>query len=152
MTVTFCGHSQITEKEKVKRWLEDTVTLLIAEGADTFYLGGYGDFDLLSASVLRKLQKSHPQIKLILVLPYLNRKFDFSEYDSTLYPALEKVPPKFAILKRNQKMVELSDVIVAYVTHSWGGAAKTLAYAGRKKKFVLCFPAYKENLEEMEQL
>ena len=34
-------------------------------------------------------------------------------------------------------MVDVSDVVVAYVKHDWGGAAKTLEYARRKKKEII---------------
>ena len=139
MTVTFCGHAESAQSDSVRSWLTSTVELLIAEGADTFYLGGYGAFDGLAAAVLRKLKKTYLHIQIILVLAYLNRSTDTSGYDSTLYPELEEVPPRFAISKRNERMVDISDVVVAYVTHGWGGAAKTLEYARRKRKTTLCF-------------
>ena len=41
-------------------------------------------------------------------------------------------------------MVLESDAVVAYVTHGWGGAAKTLEYARRKKKNILLFGASEE--------
>jgi uncharacterized phage-like protein YoqJ len=40
----------------VKKWLQDVLTGLISEGAEIYYLGGYGAFDHLAASVLRKLK------------------------------------------------------------------------------------------------
>ena len=116
-----------------------TMEPMIADGAYTFYLGGYGAFDSLAAAVLRELKKTYPHIQIILVLAYLNRNTDTSGYDSTLYPELEEVPLRFAISKRNERMVDLSDVVVAYVTHGWGGAAKTLEYAKRKRKVIHCF-------------
>jgi hypothetical protein len=64
----------------------------------------------------------------------LNRDYDESLYDGTTYPPLEEVPPKFAISKQNEWMVDQADVVVAYVTHGWGGAAATLQYAERKEK------------------
>lgn len=139
MTVTFCGHAEIAQPDNLRSWLISTIEPLIADGADTFYLGGYGAFDSLAAAVLRELKKNYPHIQIVLVLAYLNRKIDTSGYDSTLYPELEKVPPRFAISKRNERMVDLSDVVVAYVTHGWGGAAKTLEYAKRKRKVIHCF-------------
>ena len=60
-------------------------------------------------------------------------------YDYSLYPSLESVPKRYAILKRNEIMVNEADVVVAYVLHDWGGAAKTLGYAMRKRKTVICF-------------
>lgn len=98
-------------------------------------LGGYGAFDSLAASVLRKQKKRYPQIELVLVLAYLK----ISYYDSTVYPPLEAVPRRFAISHRNRWMVESTDVIVAYVLHDWGGAATTLQYAKQKKKPIISF-------------
>ena len=39
----------------------------------------------------------------------------------------------FAIFHRNCWMVEIADVVVAYVLHDWGGAATTLGHALKKK-------------------
>ena len=64
MTVTFCGHSEIYQANEVKHWLISTIEPLIADGADTFYLGGYGAFDSLAAAVLRELKKSYPHIQI----------------------------------------------------------------------------------------
>ena len=44
-TVTFCGHSELTNPDAVRVWLMETVESLISQGAVTFYLGGYGAFD-----------------------------------------------------------------------------------------------------------
>ena len=57
MIVTFCGHSQISQSEEVEKWLYAITKKLIEEGASTFYLGGYGAFDSLAASVLRVQKK-----------------------------------------------------------------------------------------------
>lgn len=139
MTVTFCGHAEIAQADDVRRWLIRTIEPLILDGADTFYVGGYGAFDSLVAAVLRELRKTYQHIQIVLVLAYLNRNINTVGYDSTLYPELEAVPPRFAISKRNERMVEMADVVVAYVTHGWGGAAKTLEYAKRKRKTIHCF-------------
>ena len=137
MIVTFCGHREVHEPEKVKGWLEEVVDSLIHEGADTFYLGGYGQFDALAAAVVREKKERYPQIHSVLVLPYLDRVFDVCAYDETLYPPLENVPRRYAISKRNEFMVDHSDVIVAYVVYSFGGACKTLRYAERKHKWIV---------------
>ena len=139
MKITFCGHKEVPDREAVEVWLRSVCLELIAEGADEFYLGGYGSFDYMCASVLRELKKEHNQIKLILVLPYLNSNILTDGYDETLYPPLENVPLRFAISRRNEWMVCESDVVVAYVTHGWGGAAKTLEHARRKKKNIILY-------------
>ena len=137
MIVTFCGHSQVADAESVRAWLYKTIEDLIGNGADIFYLGGYGDFDSLCASVVRELKKTYPHIKSILVLPYPDKYFDIAGYDETLYPPLESTPRRYCILKRNQWMVENADVVVSYIDHDWGGAVKTYNHAKRKGKQVI---------------
>ena len=139
MTVTFCGHAEIPQSEKIEKWLYDVTQKLIEQGATTFYLGGYGDFDSLAASVLREQKKRYSQIELILALAYLNTGRDTSGYDSTVSPPLETVPRRFAISHRNRWMVESADVVVAYVLHDWGGAATTLRCAKQKKKQIISY-------------
>ena len=139
MTVTFCGHAQISQSEKIEKWLYAVTQKLIEQGATTFYLGGYGAFDSLAASILREQKKQYPQIELVLVLAYLNTERNTSGYDSTVYPPLETVPRRFAISHRNRWMVESADVVVAYVLHDWGGAATTLRCAKQKKKQIISY-------------
>ena len=139
MIVTFCGHAQISQSEKIEQWLYDVTQRLIEQGATTFYLGGYGEFDRLAASVLRAQKKQNPQIELVLVLAYLNTGRDTSGYDSTVYPPLETVPHRFAISHRNRWIVESADVVVAYVLHDWGGAATTLRCAKQRKKSIILY-------------
>ncbi|MCI8418964.1 MAG: hypothetical protein HFF79_00435 [Oscillospiraceae bacterium] len=72
MTITFCGHREGYDREKIGRWLD--------------------------------------------------------------------VPPRFAILRRNQWMVEAADVLISGVLYDWGGAAKTLDHARKKRKVIIQYP------------
>jgi len=134
MIVTFCGHRDVTDEAVIVTSLEETVENLILCGATQFYLSGYGHFDYIAAKTVKKLQMEYPQIESILILPYLNRNYDPSLYDATIYPPLEATPQKYAIVKRNKWMVDAADTIIAYVKYSFGGAAKTLEYAKKRKK------------------
>lgn len=145
MNVTFCGHSNVLQQANVRQWLYQTVENLITqEAADMFLLGGYGGFDRMAASVVWELKKKYPQVKSVLVLPYLDRKMDESQCDWTVYPGLEKVPRRYAITHRNRYMVNDADVVIAYVQHSWGGAAQTLEYAEQKRRRIIL---YKETVD-----
>lgn len=144
MIVSFCGHGDVMESETVRQWILAVTSDLIMNGANVFYLGGYGAFDGIAKSVLAKLCKEYPHIKSVLILPYLHRIMDETGYSYTLYPPLETVPKRFAISKRNEWIVDQSDIVVAYVTHNFGGAAKTLEYAKRKKKHVILYPQHSE--------
>lgn len=140
MTVTFCGHREVCQSDVLRQWLISEVDAAIQDGAETFLLGGYGAFDAMAAGVVREARKDHPNIESVFVLPYLDKRVDISQYDRTTYPPLEKVPRRFAIIKRNQWCIDQSDRLIAYVTHDWGGAAATLAYAQRKGREIRLFP------------
>ena len=140
MIITFCGHGNVPDSIKVREWLCNVLDQFIHEENVIFYLGGYGGFDSLAASVVRQKKKVNPSAQSVLIIPYLNRTYDKSGYDYTLFPPLETVPPRYAISKRNKWMVEQADVVIAYVTHGWGGAAKTLEYARVKKKKLVIYP------------
>lgn len=140
MIIAFCGHDNVPDIHKVREWLSHVLDQFIYEENVICYLGGYGGFDRLAASVVRQKQKVNSSVQAVLIIPYLNRTYDESGYDYTLFPPLESVPPRYAISKRNQWMVAQADVVIAYVTHGWGGAAKTLAYAQAKRKKVVLYP------------
>ena len=137
MTVTFCGHRHCPDSPEIRSWLVSCVEALIAKGADTFYLGGYGDFDRIAASVVWKLKDKYPHIESVLVLAYLGREVNADKYDRTMYPPIESAPMRFAITARNRWLVDNSDVLVAYIILDSGGAADTRRYAKRKKKLIL---------------
>ena len=140
MIITFCGHSDFLFSDYVKQQLKNILLNEIRKiPTCKFYLGGYGDFDGLCLRTLKELKNDFPEIELIFITPYLDKnysKLEFAKYyyDEVIFPPLENVPRKFAILKRNEWMVDEADLVLSYVTYSWGGAAKTLEYARRKKK------------------
>lgn len=137
MIVSFCGHSSIQNTQCVSLWLQTVVESLIHQGASTFYLGGYGQFDHLAASVIRDMKQLYPHIEAILVLPYLNHAYNANLYDSTIYPPLESIPKRYAIIHRNRWMVRNADTLVACVLHNFGGASMTLKYAYSLKKSII---------------
>lgn len=66
-------------------------------------------------------------------------KDDYTEnvskiFDDAIYPDLETVPKRLAIIKRNEWMINNSDFLIAYVDHDWGGAYKTLEYEEKRRK------------------
>ena len=67
-------------------------------------------------------------------------KDEWNIYDSmeTLYPeGLECVHPRYAISWRNKWMIRESNVVVTYITHSWGGAAQFAEIAKKKGKRII---------------
>ena len=149
MVVSFVGHGNIYGVQELHPRLSETIRVKILEKNKertiTFYCGGYGDFDLLCARVLGELRQKGYSFECFYVTPYLGNdsrlqdKMFLKHYDGVLYPPLETTPPRLAILKRNQWMVDNSDLVLCYVLHSYGGAAKTRAYAQKRKKSILDF-------------
>lgn len=143
MIITFCGHSNCLFNDDIKKQLKTILgNKIIKNPTCKFYLGGYGDFDELCLRTLRELKHDFHTIEILFITPYLDKnysKLEFAKnhYDDIIFPPIESVPRKFAILKRNEWMVEQADLVIAYVMYSWGGAAKTLEYAKRKKKRII---------------
>jgi len=145
MIVTFCGHGDIFYSNETQKLLYSCIEELIHNGANEFFLGGYGSFDILAAKTVHELKQKYSNISSVLIIPYINREYNLDLYDSTIYPPLEKVPPRYAISKRNEWMVENADIIIAFTKYSFGGAVTTLNYAKRKKKRII--QLYNDSLE-----
>lgn len=137
MTVTFCGHKIEFYSDAIRKKLYEISEQLINQGADEFLFGGYGNFDLMAAQVIRELKEKYSRIRSVLVVPYVFNNFDRELYDHFEYPPIAHVPKRFAMAKRNKWMIDRSDVIVAYVSHDYDGSAKMLRYAKRKRKHVI---------------
>lgn len=139
MRATFCGHSDTIDNGNIKPWLIDTLKNLIHEGYDEFYIGAYGNFDSMSAQAVNELKKDFPYIKCIFVTPYLNKEYNKLLYSECIYPPLEKIPKRLAIIKRNEWMVNNRDAVISYVVRPFGGANKTLIFAEQKNKRIISY-------------
>lgn len=137
MIVTFCGHGKEKYGDEIRENIYNITDDLIKQGADEFLLGGYGNFDLMAARVVKPLKEKYPYIKSVLIVPYINRGYDKDLYDYSEYPPIENVPKRYAVLKRNEWTINKADVLIAYIKHDWGGAAKTLEYARKRKKKII---------------
>ena len=144
MIVTFCGHRDFVETAEAEKQLTMFLEKYAREnGRLICYYGGYGNFDYFAAICVKKLQEQYSNIRNCLVLPYIDQPFlerieiFKNHFDETIYPLLESVPRKYAIIRRNEWMVDSADIVIAYVTYSWGGAARTLEYAKRKNKNII---------------
>ena len=143
MVVTFCGHSDFKEeyfpKEEFLRILEEKV----GDKPVEFLLGNKGYFDYYAHKCCLEYKKTHPNARVILVTPYITPQHQeyhlkyATDFDEIVYPPIETVPLRFAILARNQWMVDKADLLIAYVEVGMGGAYKTYMYAKRKKKEII---------------
>ena len=135
---TFFGHRDCpgTIKPKLRAVL---VELITKHGVDMFYVGHQGQFDAYVHSELKKLKQEYPQINYAVVLAYMpGKKTEYDDYSDTMLPeGIESVHPHYAISWRNNWMLQQSNFVVTYITHSWGGAAQFADMAKGQGKRVI---------------
>ena len=132
----FIGHREADERLLPKLELEIN-QLITKENVRYFYVGGYGGFDQIAASAVKRAKKKYADIALMLVLPYHPAERPIEKplgYDGIYYPeGLEKTPRPFAIVKANQFMVDTCDWLVCYVRHGASNSRNLLEYAQRRE-------------------
>jgi len=136
MVCAFFGHRDAPDE--IRDRIKETVIDLIEERDVTkFYVGNNGDFDRMALSVLKELSGMYPQISYYVVYAYLPEKGG-EGFEHTIYPeGIETVPKRFAIDYRNRWMVGQTNVVVAYVRWSFGGAAKFVDMAERQGRTII---------------
>ena len=144
----FFGHRQYPYEVHRNAIKNSIVDLIENYGVTQFYSGGRGMFDCLCASIVHELKNSYPHIQNTLVFSYLptgKEEYGLPEkYDDSVYFLEEKVPPRLAIIKTNEEMVNHADFILSGVVMDFGGAYTACEYAVKKGKKVI-FILQKEN-------
>ena len=131
----FIGHREADDR--LLPTLVNTIErLIVSEDVTCFYVGGYGGFDRIAATAVKQVKQQHPEIILMLVLPYHPAERPVEKpygFDGTYYPeGMETVPRRFAIVQANKHMVENVDWLIAYVRHGASNSQKIIEYAKTK--------------------
>lgn len=137
-TVSFFGHREVDHFRDVEKQMELLLFKLIEEKEYVdFLVGRNGDFDQIAASAVRRAKEYFPaKSSLIWVMPYKMAEYreNMKAYDQ-YYDEVEICSesdgshPKAAYQIRNRSMVDRSDLVIFYVTHTHGGAFQTMQYA-----------------------
>ena len=135
---TFIGHSDCDKsvKEKVIFEIEN---LIINHNVNVFYVGTQGGFDRLVYECLCELEEKY-EIKVVVVLAYLNREDDLTYYDTkkTIFPdCLTKTPPRFAISKRNEYMFKNADYLICYLDKQFSNTYELVLKAVKRKMKII---------------
>ena len=134
MICTFFGHHDCPNS--IKENLRDEILNLINSGVKKFYVGNQGNFDSMARKVLKEFSATY-DIQYSVVLAYMPKENEEGIENSLLPEGIEKSPPRFAISWRNKWMIEQSNYVITYVTHSFGGAAQFKELAEKKGKTVV---------------
>lgn len=149
MICAFFGHKDTPES--VKPLLEAAIRRIIENYPDTtFYVGHNGNFDRMVLSVIKNLSVEFPNLSYAVILAYLPTGKSAERYNglTTLYPeGIECVPKKYAISYRNDWIVKKADIVVCYITRSFGGAAQFVKKAKNKRKIVYNVADLHENID-----
>ena len=135
----FFGHRDMDYEPQRERIREVLIDLIEREGVTQFYSGNRGNFDRICSELVHELKTIYPQIRNTMVLSYHPTK-DFKlpvYYDDSVYLLDRSVPHAYAILVTNERLVEITDIIVSGVVYDFGGAYKTCNYARKKNKLII---------------
>jgi uncharacterized phage-like protein YoqJ len=137
----FFGHRDWGLEEGKEEIKNSIVHLIENYEVTQFYSGGRGNFDNLCSQLVCELKSKYPHIKNTLVLSYIPKKKEEyglpEKYDDSVYLLEESVPPRFAIVKTNEIMIDKSDYLIIGVRKSWGGAYRACEYAKKRKKTII---------------
>ncbi len=135
MVVCFIGHRTINNSEEVRIRLQDTISRLISNGADTFLFGSKSKFDTLCWQVVTELKVKYPKIKRIcynvpnevsftskeecehyeqLVSKMVKNDVHYADYEEAVTSQKSQNANKNVYIMRNQEMIDNSDICVFY--------------------------------------
>lgn len=141
LTCCFTGHRSIPTEDydAIKKRTEEAVERLIERGVVFFGAGGALGFDTLAAEVVLEKKKSHPNVKLILVLPCYDQDRLWSYEDKKVYANIKAQADKIVYTsekytrgcmhKRNRHLVDGSAYCICYLVKEEGGTFYTVNYA-----------------------
>ena len=141
---SFTGHRQIVPGHR--RALTDLVDRAIdyayAEGCRVFYSGGALGFDTVTAQRVRIFRDSHPDVRLVLLLPCMGQDEHWSWSQKLSYEGLLRSADEVVFVseqytsdcmrRRNFALVERADMLIAYCGRLQSGAGQTLSMAKKK--------------------
>lgn len=140
---SFFGHREICVTETLRCKLLYEIEKLINNGFDTFYFGGYGDFDNLCWELTTELKVRYANIKRVFCFSdcrYLKKEkrpkwLSEKNYEDFIYLSLDCEWWYKRIYFRNCEMIKRSDFIIFYVNRKENsGSYKSLQFARKQKK------------------
>ena len=155
---SFTGHRAIkaSHSARISPLLFRAVEYAYSLGARTFYAGGAVGFDSLAAGEVIRFRMSHPDVRLVLILPCGNQdekwshsqrsfyEFTLASADEIVYTAKEYTDD--CMRRRNEALVSSGDMLIAYVGHPRSGAAQTARMAEKAgKKVYNLYPSLENN-------
>ena len=138
---SFFGHRSIIDAEPVKQQLYEVVEdLIVNQNVDKFLLGEMGDFEIMAGEVVESLKKKYPHIIRHAILCFTEQVQQVAKVDSDCFHldiSVERCKRRGRIPKRNQMVVDESDIVVCYINAPYGGAYTAYQRAVKKNKQII---------------
>ena len=147
-TCAFTGHRSIAAAHRgsVGELVFRAIEFAYGEGCRTFLSGGAIGFDTLAAREVVRFRLSHPDVRLVLILPCTDQDERWSQRDKDSYGYLIGAADEVTYLadsytadcmkKRNFALASAADIVIAYVGRSASGSGQTVRMAERLGKRV----------------
>ena len=140
----FSGHRTLPTEAlgTIRNLLDRAIAYAYTQGCREFYNGGAIGFDTEAAERVLLFRKSHPDVRLILLLPCKNQDERWSLTQKLRYKSMMKGADEVRYIneaytescmrERNAELVRVADMLVAYLSHTRSGAGQTVNMAKRK--------------------
>ena len=148
-TAFFTGHRNIDDhtREQISFVLDCLLKTMVNSGITKFYAGGALGFDTIAALAVLRLKEKFPHVTLELILPCRNQMRYWSKADVALLNHIVNRSDRVEYIaefytsncmhERNNRLVELGDIGVAFLEHSGGGTAYTVNHALNQDKEII---------------
>ena len=145
ITCAFTGHRKIgrEHREILADTLFNAITHAYDLGCRRFIAGGALGFDTEAARQVIRFRLAHPDVSLIIFVPFIGQDEQWSERQRDLYNYIlssanevryiSENYDKECMKRRNRAMAEECDLLIAYVGNSRSGSAQTMRMAGNTK-------------------
>ena len=149
MGCSFTGHRtiEIRHRDRIRECLFEKIEEAYRLGCRNFYSGAAIGFDTLAALEVLRYKKTHPDVRLILLIPCIDQDKSWNDEQKLMYKRLKDLADEVEYIsnstyyngcmqRRNQALVDRCRVLISYVGRTRSGSAQTHRMAERDGKIV----------------
>ena len=137
----FSGHRTIKQshRAKISSLIMRAIEYAYDEGCRTFYSGGAVGFDTLAAQQVIRFRMTHPDVRLILLLPCIDQDAKWTDGQKQMYSHLLREANEATyisdaytdscIKRRNEALAAVADIMICYLSRRSSGTGQTVALA-----------------------
>ncbi|MCM1306905.1 MAG: DUF1273 domain-containing protein [Bacteroides sp.] len=124
-TCCFIGHRKIPDNKQFYFAVKKSIKKLIDDGVTIFLFGSRSKFNDLCLKIVTEFKKNYPQLIRVFVraeYEYIDQNYEnflLEQYERTYYSKQAHSAGRLAYIKRNQDMIDQSDVCIFYYDDSY---------------------------------